>query len=68
MNNTDLPGSNQVFLHDFTKSQISVDSIKVNEFENSHVIAGKRALYKACELQNTGAMKKILNGYIQNNV
>ena len=50
LNNTDLPGSNQVFLHDFTKSQASVDSIKVNEYENSHVIAGKRALYKACEL------------------
>lgn len=41
---------------------------KLAEFENAQVIAGKRALSKACQLQNTGAMKKILNGYIQNNV
>ena len=40
----------------------------VAEFENSQVIAGKRALSKVCQLQNTGEMKKILNGYIQNNV
>jgi hypothetical protein len=38
-----LPGSNQVFLHDFPKSQ---ESVRVNEFENSQVIAGKRALIK----------------------
>lgn len=47
LNNADLPGSNQVFLHDFSKSE---DTVKVNEFENSQVIAGKRALNKQQEI------------------
>ena len=32
------------------------------------MIAGSRALYKAMQLNNNGAMKRILNGYVKNNV
>ena len=40
----------------------------MSEFENGQVIAGKRALDKVKQLQNKGAMKRALNGYIKNEV
>lgn len=37
------------------------------DFENGDVISGKRALHKASELQNNGAVKRIINRFISKN-
>ena len=39
----------------------------LSELEAGQVIAGKTALAKVAQLQNKGAMKRVLNGYVQNN-
>ena len=39
----------------------------LSEMETGQVIAGRVALNKAAQLLNKGAMKRVLNGYVQNN-
>ena len=55
-----------VKMNDFNQTQ-KLKAQSISEYENGQVLAGNRALLKAIELQNNGAMKRILNGYVNNN-
>ena len=48
LNNTDLNRGSQAYLHDFSRVVSQENLVKVQEYENGSVIAGKRALRKVC--------------------
>ena len=48
-----------------TRVKSTHGKIGLSDAEDLQVISGKRALIKANELNHTGAMKRMLNGYIK---